>query len=511
MSSQSLLGLPPVSATLKPITPFLQRANEIRTQDPVMAYWCAYYAAQLGISLKANDPASRDVLFALLGFLERLKKEIGPTDALDIESVSSAYAENFAFRVFGMADNEDRTGSATRATAKKFLAAAHFLEVLKIFTKDEISESVEYLAFITPSNPDHSPIVQTEEKIKYAKWKAADIAKAFREGRTPAPGPADQVHEDLQEATPASPGIRTGDTSIIVHDSSETFDEGSDKTTRVFALSTDAPLAAEPQTPPRFTGAHHDVGPYGPGALEGGDGEVALGIWSTAATPGAERAPSESEAHVSPPSGMSSLGVESAEHDFPKQKAWVSDEPKPESRSDYHHDIGDKGLEMASDESFKNSASSSTPSSPLHGQQDHPDSYGETTETSWPSEDSIVTQPGYPPATSVETLSPGFVPDKHSAPYANTASSSPVPPAPRDIPHPTSYQPGHVPSPIHDNVYVTSVPPPLPTPLLQTFELTPSIIAKVQKHCRFAISSLDYEDAQQARKELRAALAILGE
>jgi vacuolar protein sorting-associated protein VTA1 len=41
-------------------------------------------------------------------------------------------------------------------------------------------------------------------------------------------------------------------------------------------------------------------------------------------------------------------------------------------------------------------------------------------------------------------------------------------------------------------------------------ELTPQLIAKAQKHCRFAISALDYEDADQARKELRAALAVLG-
>jgi vacuolar protein sorting-associated protein VTA1 len=40
-------------------------------------------------------------------------------------------------------------------------------------------------------------------------------------------------------------------------------------------------------------------------------------------------------------------------------------------------------------------------------------------------------------------------------------------------------------------------------------DLTPQLIAKAQKHCRFAISALDYEDADQARKELRAALAVL--
>jgi vacuolar protein sorting-associated protein VTA1 len=48
-------------------------------------------------------------------------------------------------------------------------------------------------------------------------------------------------------------------------------------------------------------------------------------------------------------------------------------------------------------------------------------------------------------------------------------------------------------------------------PSIASVELTPSVIAKAQKHCRFAISALDYEDAEQARKELRMALALLGE
>lgn len=114
MSSQPLLGLPPISPELKSITPYLQRATELSKQDPIIAYWCAYYAAQVGISLKAKDSASRDVLFALLGTLERMKKSIGSNDALDIESASSAYVENFALKVFAMADNEDRTGKSTR-------------------------------------------------------------------------------------------------------------------------------------------------------------------------------------------------------------------------------------------------------------------------------------------------------------------------------------------------------------------------------------------------------------
>lgn len=45
------------------------------------------------------------------------------------------------------------------------------------FHKESIFISVFYLK-------------KVEEKLKYAKWKAADINLAFKEGRRPTPGPA---------------------------------------------------------------------------------------------------------------------------------------------------------------------------------------------------------------------------------------------------------------------------------------------------------------------------------
>ncbi|KAI0031421.1 Vta1 like-domain-containing protein, partial [Vararia minispora EC-137] len=171
MASQSFLGLPPIPTELKSITSFIQRADELKTQDPVVAYWCAYYAAQQGIALKAPSPANRKFLSELLTVLESLRSTIGPSDAVNVDSTSCNYVEDFALRVFNVADNEDRAGKATRNTAKKFLAAATFLEVLQIFEDKGSWES-------------HTA------KVRYAKWKAADIAKAFREGRTPNPGPA---------------------------------------------------------------------------------------------------------------------------------------------------------------------------------------------------------------------------------------------------------------------------------------------------------------------------------
>ena len=35
-----VLSLPPIPPELKPITPYLQRADEIATNDPVISYWC---------------------------------------------------------------------------------------------------------------------------------------------------------------------------------------------------------------------------------------------------------------------------------------------------------------------------------------------------------------------------------------------------------------------------------------------------------------------------------------
>ncbi|CAL1695220.1 unnamed protein product [Somion occarium] len=262
----ALLGLPPIPPQLKPLIPYLQRADELKVQDPIIAYWCAYHAAQIGISLKVKEPAARHFLFELLGTLEHMKKEIGPNDAIEEESASSAYVENFALKVFAIADNEDRAGRATRATAKKFLAAANFLEVLSVFG---------------PSSGTSVASDSTNaEKILYAKWKAADIAKAYREGRKPTPGPANAVEElpppdafepvvPLTPSTPppSVPSGTSGSPPSIV------------RSTPPPPHLTNIPSSGFSGSPPR-SGNH---------LLPGGLTHVDLkspGSWSTMATPG---------------------------------------------------------------------------------------------------------------------------------------------------------------------------------------------------------------------------------
>jgi vacuolar protein sorting-associated protein VTA1 len=109
---------------------------------PTRSFVGAYHAAQVGISLKAVSTPNRTFLGALLTSLETLRASVGSSDAVIVESAASAYVENFALKVFASADNEDRQGIPTRKTAKKFLAASTFFDVLNVFEDRGVWEAV---------------------------------------------------------------------------------------------------------------------------------------------------------------------------------------------------------------------------------------------------------------------------------------------------------------------------------------------------------------------------------
>jgi vacuolar protein sorting-associated protein VTA1 len=120
---------------LKALAPFLQRAHETKTADSALSYWCNYHAAQLGIPLLSSlQPSSKIFLMNLMDTLETQKKSLADNDVVTGDDlVAKAYVENVALKVFAGADNEDRSGKASKGTAKKFLAAANFIEVLGNF------------------------------------------------------------------------------------------------------------------------------------------------------------------------------------------------------------------------------------------------------------------------------------------------------------------------------------------------------------------------------------------
>ncbi|KAE9584126.1 putative vacuolar protein sorting-associate protein Vta1/Callose synthase [Lupinus albus] len=148
----------------KLLLPYLQRADELQKHEPLVAYYCRLYAMERGLKIPQSErtKTTNALLVSLMKQLEKDKKstQLGPEDNL--------YVEGFALNVFGKADKQDRAGRADLNTAKTFYAASIFFEILNQFGALQ---------------PD------LEQKQKYAVWKAADIRKALKEGRTPIAGP----------------------------------------------------------------------------------------------------------------------------------------------------------------------------------------------------------------------------------------------------------------------------------------------------------------------------------
>ncbi|QRV86755.1 vacuolar protein sorting-associated VTA1-like protein [Ceratobasidium sp. AG-Ba] len=163
------LRLPPVPADLKHVLPFLQRAQEVHARDPCVCYWSMYYVAHLGMR-RPQTKENKPFLAAVVDQLEGMKRNLRGRRQVSDEAAGSSHVRRFGFNVFEAANNEDVQGNASRSTAKKFLAASYFLEILRLFGPLDAEASF------------------VEETIRYAKFKAADIVRCLREGVTPTPG-----------------------------------------------------------------------------------------------------------------------------------------------------------------------------------------------------------------------------------------------------------------------------------------------------------------------------------
>lgn len=130
--------------------------------------------------------------------------------------------------------------------------------------------------------------------------------------------------------------------------------------------------------------------------------------------------------------------------------------------------------------------------------------------TQFPSEQA----PPQPPPELHEsglTQPPGAVPahiETYTLPPIDPAVNTPTPPHPPIQPYQQLPPPIQHPPPQVIKSFVPPQPPqpaPIPAP-----QLTPQQISQAQKHCRYAISALDYEDFARARQDLLDALRIIG-
>ncbi|KZW02553.1 DUF605-domain-containing protein [Exidia glandulosa HHB12029] len=484
-----------IPAELKTIVPYIQRANELKDRDPVMAYWCTYYAAKVGIGLKVRAKDGRAYLMGLMDSLEKMKGQLDDSDALG-DIAGQAYIENFALRVFDVADGEDRSGKATKATAKKFSAAACFLEVLNVF--DGIEQ-------------------EFNDKIRYAKWRAGEISKAVREGRTPAPPPGaasptielDGMSEDTLVG-PAPPASTVAFAQTEVH-SPRPSPHG----------ARNVPLPDSPRNNANASNDSIDLlrtpTKLSPHALAPEDRAITPGMWSTAATPGLDDRFAADHDHgrdgspLDRRTGTSHVGhrpsMLGAHHPEPDEDAWSTASNNPMSRQNSwtvpEYDDGAPS-ENSSESSgtiapplppppppFINAPSA--PPAPKHVRFT-PSVVGGSEASTSPPQSVIDLPSGSPP--SVLNSFPGPPPSASAPPYA---SAPPVPP---------HFTPSAPPAP-YPNAGTSRTSLAIPEQQ-QSPAMTPKFVATVQKHCKFAISALDYEDVETARKELRTALAMLG-
>jgi len=164
------LKIPP---ELKKITPYVRRAEELdrdkaNPESRLVSYYCRQYAVHNGIVL-ATSPNGKECLGELLANLEGEKEAMNSFT----RDESKFLCEKFAEKIFDKADQEDRSGKADRSTARTFYAAASFWEILQQFYQDD---------------DDSEEVAEQKKKSVYCKWKATDILKAIKEGRTPTPG-----------------------------------------------------------------------------------------------------------------------------------------------------------------------------------------------------------------------------------------------------------------------------------------------------------------------------------
>lgn len=209
--------------SLKPIGKYLARAKEVQNVNPLVSYYCRYYSLLRAIELRdTSDTKANNFVTNLLEKCEAEKTAIGYDDGSH-----RAQVEEFALEQFYKADEEDRAGNATKATATTFYASMCFLEVCSVFG---------------------SLPADLEEKLRYAKWKAADIIKALREGRKPQPGAPGEAEAERQRLAEQQPEQRNEKPERQVDQQEEELQPPNQDEERSTNLQT-----AEQQMPPEAT------------------------------------------------------------------------------------------------------------------------------------------------------------------------------------------------------------------------------------------------------------------
>ncbi|KAI0463325.1 hypothetical protein LJB42_003348 [Komagataella kurtzmanii] len=168
----------------KLVGPLLKRASEVKLVDPAVAYFCLLHAAESILNKGLHQTSDEVAKFAmtLLDLVEKTKSEASE-DLLELFNNQEAgflHTEQFAVAVFNKAFLDVRNKTTTKATIDKFRASLVFFDLLNLW--------------------DFPLSDETLMKVKYAKYHAARILRAYKAGQDPNDYVLDsQSNDDIQE------------------------------------------------------------------------------------------------------------------------------------------------------------------------------------------------------------------------------------------------------------------------------------------------------------------------
>uniref|UniRef100_H2YS39 Vta1/callose synthase N-terminal domain-containing protein n=1 Tax=Ciona savignyi TaxID=51511 RepID=H2YS39_CIOSA len=176
-------ALPNVPDKLKIIRPYVNAGKELKTQDPVAAYYCNIFALERAMkSDVTKDTESKLFLVKLMDYAEAHKKALQshPNYADDMtgEGIGYTVVYNAALELFNTADKQDRAAEFNKQLVRTFYTSAILFDVLQTFGEELPEEVVAWR--------------------KYARWKATYIHRCLKNHETPVAGPIGE--EENEEA-----------------------------------------------------------------------------------------------------------------------------------------------------------------------------------------------------------------------------------------------------------------------------------------------------------------------
>lgn len=373
------------------------------------------------------------------------------------ETAGQAYVEQFGMEIFSRADRAVEANKVTKYDSHNIISNGNILTHFRQ-TADTFQAAATFLELLNIWSP---PDVDTQAKIKYAKWNAVRIVRALKEGKDPNesnPKPQPAPKNELPMLDPNDPEVQLlGEQKARQPSVEEVPDEQDGLEARLARQSSlDRSLHPSEQVSARgspntksasFEPYPRDGFPY----------------------------PAVQDDNVSPlePSPTDRNGSVGGGY-FPEVPTFTS-EPRD----------------------------STLPTAPA------PDT---AFDLGLPDTSSLAApgqSPGMKPSPDLQSFPPPTLPGEQASAHEPQDS----PPGFYRQPPPSNLAPTEQHTlqsgPSQQNIYMAPISPPVTQPR-EPLNTDDESIAKAQKHARWAISALNFEDAETAVKELRAALQTLG-